>query len=415
MANDDEIRILVSRSAASRIASSLSRRRFLGLSAGAAATAALAACGSSKSTTTASTGGATTGGASGTTAAPGDTTGTSAAPVVTGKGKPFNLYTWAEYDDPDLMGSYGKIKIDIYDSNEQAIQKLVTAKGTSGYDMVVPTGVYIPQMVKDDLLEVLDMSRIPNFKNLDVAYTNQSWDPGNKHSVCKDWGSTGWIYDTKIVKTELKTWADFIKAAQTEASGQTSLLDTPTEGVCGIYFWANGIPWTTEKKADLDACEKFAIDEFAQHIKAFDSYPGINLTQGNYALSEVWNGDARQGLLKVIQAGGDPSQYKWGLGAPATELWMDNWCILKGAKNIDAGYDFINFILEPANSVKDLEFHGYNTGIKGLTSLVPKDLKYPEMIFFDDAQVKTMDAGAVNSAQDRLVAIYDKAKAKAGG
>ncbi len=193
------------------------------------------------------------------------------------------------------------------------------------------------------------------------------------------------------------------------------MLDTPTEGVCGIYFWANNIPWTTEKKEDLDACEKFAVEQFAQHIKAFDSYPGINLTQGNYALSEVWNGDARQGLNKVIDAGGDPTQYKWGLGAPTTELWMDNWAILKGAKNIDAAYGFMDFILDPVNSVKDLEFHGYNTGIKGLRDLVPKDLKYPEMIFFDDAQVKTMDAGAVNSAQDRLVDIYNKAKAKAGG
>ena len=409
MANDDEIRILVSRSAASRIASILSRRRFLGLSAGAAATAALAACGSSKSTTTAATtspGGST---------APGDTTGTTEVPGPTGGGKPFNLYTWAAYDDPSLMKSYGKITIDIYDSVEQAIQKLTTAKGTSGYDMVVPTGVYIPQMVQEGLLEPLDLTRVPNFKNIDAVYTNQSWDPGNKYSVCKDWGSTGWIYDTKVVKTELKTWADFIKATQNEASGQTSLLDTPTEGVCGIYFWANGIPWTTEKKEDLDACEKFAVDEFAQHIKAFDSYPGINLTQGDYALSEVWNGDARQGLLKVIDAGGDPTQYKWGLGAPVTELWMDNWCILKGAKNIDAAYDFMNFILDPANSVKDLEYHGYNTGIKGVTDLVPKDLLYPEMIFFTDEQVKTMDAGAINSAQDRLVDIYNKAKAKAGG
>ncbi len=409
MANDDEINILAPRSAASRIAASLSRRRFLGLSAGAAATAALAACGSSKSTTTASTGGATT------SAATGDTTATTEVPGPTGSGKPFNLYTWAAYDDPTLMKSYGKITIDIYDSVEQAIQKLTTSKGTSGYDMVVPTGVYIPQMVREGLLEPLDLTRVTNFKNIDVSYTNQSWDPGNKYSVCKDWGSTGWIYDTKVVKTELKTWADFIKATQNEASGQTSLLDTPTEGVCGIYFWANGIPWTTEKKEDLDACEKFAIDEFAQHIKAFDSYPGIKLTQGDYALSEVWNGDARQGLVGLIDAGKDPTQYKWGLGAPVTELWMDNWCILKGAKNVDAAYDFMNFILDPKNSVTDLEYHGYNTGIKGVLDLVPKDLKYPEMIFFTDAQVKTMDAGAINSAQDRLVDIYNKAKAKAGG
>jgi hypothetical protein len=37
------------------------------------------------------------------------------------------------------------------------------------------------------------------------------------------------------------------------------------------------------------------------------------------------------------------------------------------------------------------------------------------MIFFTDDQVKTMQTGAVNSAQDRLIEIYDKVKAKAAG
>jgi spermidine/putrescine transport system substrate-binding protein len=94
---------------------------------------------------------------------------------------------------------------------------------------------------------------------------------------------------------------------------------------------------------------------------------------------------------------------------------MDNWCILKGAKNLDAAYNFLNFILTPDNSVKDLAFHGYNTGLKGIKELVPPDLKYPEMIFFDATQVATFQAGAVNSAQQRLADIYDKVKAKAGG
>ena len=117
--NDDTTRILVPRAAADRIAQALSRRRFLGLAAGAAAgTALLAACGGG--------GDSSSGG---------------------GGGGKINLYTWAEYDDPDLINGWGSITTDIYDSNEEAIQKLSAAKGTSGYDIVVPTGAYIPQMV----------------------------------------------------------------------------------------------------------------------------------------------------------------------------------------------------------------------------------------------------------------------------
>jgi spermidine/putrescine transport system substrate-binding protein len=399
----EELRILASRAAARQMATALSRRRFLGLGAAAGAAAVLAACGSSKKASTSTTTGGTT------TAPGGTTTAVTETIVPTGKGKKFNLYTWAAYDDPDVMGGYGAITIDIFNNMEEAIQKLATASGDSGYDVVVPTGIYIPQMVSKNLLEELDLSKIPNFKNLDTRFTNQAWDPNNKHSVCKDWGSLGWFYDKTAIKTPINTWSDFIKVAQTEASGQTTLLDSAQE-MCGVYFFSHGIPWTTEKKADLDACETFLVNELAPHIKSFDSYPGIGLTQGNFALSQVWNGDARAGLLQAKK----PEQFAWGLGAPDTQLWMDNWAIVKGAKNTDAAYAFMNYILDPPNSVKDLEFHGYNTGLANIQDLVPKDLKYPEIIFFDDAQVKQMHAGAVNTAEDRLVEIYNKVKAKAG-
>ncbi len=129
----------------------------------------------------------------------------------------------------------------------------------------------------------------------------------------------------------------------------------------------------------------------------------------------MFNGDARQGLIAVQDGGGDPPQYKWGVGSPATEIWMDNWVIVEGAKNVDGAYDFINFILDPKNSAKDLEFHGYNTGIKGLTDHLPKDLPFKEIVFFTPEELAKMKPGAVNSAQDRLVDIYNKVKAKAGG
>ncbi len=376
----DTTRILISQEAAQRLAGMVSRRTFLAMTGGAAAAAALAACGSDEKGST---------------------------------NKSINMFTWAEYDDLDLLKSWGDIKLTIFNSNEEAIQKLVQGGGSTGFDMVVPTGAYIPQMVAADLLLELDTGKLPNFANLDGFYADQAWDPGNKHSVCKNWGTTGWIYDTSIVTTEIKTWADFIAVAQGEASGLTSVIDTPVN-LCGIYFWANGIDWNTENAADLDACEDFMVNEFASHIKAFDSYPGINLTSGSYALSQVWNGDARQGLIGVESAGDDVSQYKWGLGAPETELWMDNWCILKEAKNVDASYDFINFILDPENSITDLEFHGYNTGIKGVEELAV-DATFKDMIFFTEAQVTTMKAQIVNTSQDRQVEIYSNVKAKAGG
>jgi spermidine/putrescine transport system substrate-binding protein len=392
MADEFEgVKVLASRATAERI----TRRHFLAGSAVAmfSSSVLLAACGEDT-----------------------PTTGGSGSPSAGGEVEDrLNFFHWAAYDDPEVFKDFekefgAKTKIDIYASNEEAIAKLVAAQGTSGYDIVVPTGVYIPQMVQNDLIQELNLDLIPNFENVDEIYRDQPWDPGNKHSVCKDWGSTGWIYDTTKVSSTIETWNDFIAVAQGEASGQTSVLDTPGN-LAGIYFWANGINWATTDTAELDACEEFTVNELAPHIKAYDSYPGIALTQGKYALSHAWNGDARQGLLETDE----PDRYVWGLGAPVTELWMDNWCMVTGAKNPNAAHAWINFICDPEVSLKDLAYHGYNTGIVGVQEEAEAaGLEFLDMVFFSDEDVATMDPGAVNEAQQRLVDIYNKAKAASG-
>ena len=212
------------------------------------------------------------------------------------------------------------------------------------------------------------------------------------------------------MSSEITTWNDFLAVAEGEASGKTSVLDTPGN-LTGIWFWANGIDWTTTETADLDACEDYIVNTLAPHIKAYDSYPGIALTEGKYALSHAWNGDARQGLLSTD----DPDRYVWGLGAPVTELWMDNWCIVKDAPDPNAAHAWINFICDPEVSLKDLAYHGYNTGIIGVQEAAEAaGLEFLDMVFFSDEDVATMDAGAVNEAQQRLVDIWNKAKAASG-
>jgi len=391
---DDQIRILAPPASAHRLGIDLTRRRLLGMGAGGLAALVvgpglLAACGGDDS-----------GGSAGGTSGGGGGGG--------GKGT-LNLFTWAEYHSQELLDKFGNVTVTVFNSNEEAIAKLQASGGTSGFDLIIPTGVYIPQMAADGLIDTLDTSKLANFGNIDPIYLGQAWDPDNSYSVPKDWGSTGWIYDNTVITEPLQTWSDFLAAAEGPASGQTSLLDT-APNVTGLYFWANGIDWTTTDPKELDACEDYIVNTLASHVKAFDSYPGINLTSGNYVLSNIWNGDARQGLLAVD----DPDKYTWALGAPTTELWMDNYVIVKDGPNPDSAYAFIDFMLDPANSVVDLEFHGYNTALKDIESLLPADLQFKDLIFFSPEQVKTMDAGALNEAQDRLVDIYNKAKAKAG-
>lgn len=387
------LRILASTDAVPLISSQLSRRRFLSFAAAAGGTVFLAACGS-----------------------PGGQSNTSAQASGGPLEDKLSIYTWGDYDAPSVLEEFTAtlgpaITLDSFASNEEMISKLVAAKGTSGYDIVVPTGPFIPQMIENGLLTKLNLELIPNISHMDEAFLAQDWDPGNDYSICKAWGTTGFVYDKTVITRELATWNDFIDAAQNEASGKTSLLDDPAP-MAGIYFWANGIPWTTTDEADLDACEEFMVSELAPHVTAFDSYPGgAAIPQASHALMQVWNGDARIG----IQESGEPERWQWVLGAPATELWMDNWAIAAGAPHPEAAHAFINFVLAPENSLAELDYIGYHTGAQDIEAAAEQaGIEMLDLVFFSPEQIETMVTGEVTEAQQRIVDIWNNTKAAAG-
>src|SRR5215203_5112960 len=198
MTDDMEpVKILAPTHAAERISQRLSRRKFMGGAAAAAVAGSglLSACGDDDE---------------------GDG-GTGAAPAGEIEDK-LNMYTWGEYNSPKVIKSFEtendlEFKLDSYNSNEQLIAKLTAADGTAGYDLVVPTGPFVPAMVANDLLQELDLDRLTNFGNLETQYTDQEWDPGNKYSICKDWGTTGYAYDQTKIDVEMSTWQDFLDVA----------------------------------------------------------------------------------------------------------------------------------------------------------------------------------------------------------
>ncbi len=411
-----EIRILAPES----FRENLSRRAFLKAGTAAAGMAVvLAACGGSDD------------GASDTTAAATDTTAAGSAAglasgewsrVINKSSGTLAMYTWGDYNDPDLVGALAdselgvSMKVDYYASNEDLITKLSASNGQSGFDIVVPTGPYVPQMIEKGLLQKLDKTLIPNFVNLDAPYVGQPWDPNDEYVVCKDWGSAGFLYDTTKITRELTTWADFLDAAKNEASGNVAVIDAAWD-FCGPYFWSQGKSANTTDAADLDAAEKFLVDELGPHIKAFDSYPSTKIAEGAYSMAVAWTGDARQAFSRIKDAGGNPEDWKWVLPGPKTQIFMDTYAIPTGAPNPEAAHAWINWNLIPEISIKDLSYHGYHTGMKSMDQLLSElapSLEKPDMIFFSDEQVATMEPQEINEALDRLVDILNKTKAKAG-
>ncbi len=88
---------------------------------------------------------------------------------------------------------------------------------------------------------------------------------------------------------------------------------------------------------------------------------------------------------------------------------------MKGAPNADAAHEFINYVLDPETSLRELEYIGYNTGLTGIESTAREaGVELPELIFFTPEQLGKLAFAELTDAEQELVDIYDELTAAAG-
>ena len=317
-----------------------SRRGFL---AAGGSLALLAACGGSTTAETEDEGGAQS------TATPG-------APTATGT---LLYYNWADYVAPETYDNFTsdtgvKVKKDFYVSNEELQAKLQA--GARGFDLVVPTGYMIQILAEGGMLEEIDRKRLPNVTaNLDPRYTGMPYDPQDRYSVPKDWGTTGFVYRTDKVKERPTTWREFFDLTKGPYSGKVTLLDGIPE-VVGSTAVMLGYSYNTEDEAELEEVKKELLD-IKPHILAITAteYKQMMIS-GRAVMALGWNGDGAAVAAKR------PARYV--VPEEGGELWVDAYAIPKGAKNPDAAYAWINYVFDPENNATETEYTYYGSPLK---------------------------------------------------
>ena len=280
--------------------------------------------------------------------------------------KVLNLYAWSDYIPQQLLddfsAKYGiKVNYDTYSSNEEMLAKLQA--GASGYDVVIPSDYTVAIMVKQNMLEALDMSKITNFANVDPRFTNQYYDPGNKYTVPYQWGTTALVYDKTKVPFEPKSWADLWDP---KFEGHLVVLDDERE-VIGMALQTLGYDKNSTDPAQLDEAKKKLV-ELKPNILLFNSDdPESSLITGETWAGLVFNGNASLAYQS------DPN-IVYICPTEGCGLWFDNLAIPKGAPHADAAMLFINFVLDSKESILiTKEFPYSNPNKAALDSLKSSD------------------------------------------
>lgn len=283
------------------------------------------------------------------------------------------VYNWSDYIDEALLEQFEsetgiKLIYDVFDSNEVLETKMLA--GSSGYDVVVPTGTFLQRQIQAGAFQKLDRSQLSNIGNVWDVITERTaqYDPGNAYSINYMWGTTGIGVNVGKVKEVLgddapvDSLALILDPANMEKlqSCGVYLLDAPSELIPAALAYLGENP--DAQDADTIKLAEPVLTAIAPYVRKFHSSEYINaLANGDICVAFGWSGDILQARDRAAEAdnGVDIAYHPPKEGAL---MWFDQLAIPADAPNPEGAHKFINFLLDAQNMAAASNYVYYANG-----------------------------------------------------
>ena len=281
-----------------------------------------------------------------------------------------SIYHWFEYIPQELLDKFSKeydvnVTMDTYDSNESMLAALKAGKMGS-YDVAVPGDYMVEIMRSEGLLDSFESSELSNFANIEEQWLDVGFDPGRKHSIPYQWGSTSFMVNRDVYQEDIRT-TDIIFNPPESLAGKINVLDSQGE-VLALASIHLGIPQCSQDREQLKSLNALLMAA-KPNWASFNSDGAKDvLVSGDAAVGMIWNGFG-------AKARAEGANVEYSYPKQGYIVWMDNVVLLKDAPNRANALKFMDFLLEPENIAAVTNFARYTAGVKGVTDLLDEDLK----------------------------------------
>jgi spermidine/putrescine transport system substrate-binding protein len=309
-----------------------------------------------------------------------------------------NLTTWPNYHDQKNLDAFTaktgvKVNVSVFGSNEEMLAKLQA--GSTGWDVFVPTNYTISTYKELGLIEPIDLAKLPNYAagSQDARFTAEGTIGDTVYAVPKDWGTTGFVINTKKVTQDPKSWKEFWELAKGPLTGRVMVHDYQLTTI-GNALKSFGYSFNSNDPAQLAEAEKLLI-EVKPHLFGINSDYQPSMRNGDAWASVCWTGDATQ-LHR------DLPEMSYVLGKEGGEIWTDFYAVPKGAPNREAAYALIDYLQTPEVNAKEVQAHGYPSTDSRVTALLPKTILDNPILYPAKDLLSVLEFGAAATLTNPL-------------
>ena len=312
-----------------------------------------------------------------------------------------NVYNWGEYISTgadegtlDVNAEFEKltgIKVNYtnYATNEELYAKL--KGGGTTYDVIIPSDYMISKMIKEKLIQPLDMENIPNYKYIMDNYRDLAYDPENAYSVPYTWGTVGIIYNAEAIDIP-KDEIDWDILWNEENKDQILMFDNPRDAFA-IAEIMLGYSLNTEDPAEL----KSAADKLKDQKDIVQAYVMDEvfdkMAAGEALLAPYYAGDA----LTILE---DNEDLDFAVPKSGTNLFVDAMCIPTSAKQKEAAEMYINFMCEPDIAYANIDYICYSTPHSAAYEMLDEDVRNNSVSYPDSEFIANKTDVFVNLSDD---------------
>ncbi len=335
-----------------------------------------------------------------------------------------NVYNWADYIAPDTIdkfeAEYGiKVNYDTYDSSEIVDVKLLA--GGTGYDVIVHSNAFSARLAPVGVYEELDLSLIPNVKNLDpeTMLAIDAWPAVSKLQVPYFWGTTGYAWNADMVRERLGDHpmdsGDILfdpEVISKLADCGVSLLDSPLDVMPMLLVYLGLDPSAVDDESLNLAKER--LREIRPYVRYFsNSKMLVDLPNKEICVAMSWSGDYATAKWRAADAGID-IDLRYTAPKEGTGMWVDGLYIPKDAKHKDNAYLFINFLLRADIGADITNTVNYATANRAAWEFINPAVLNDPAIFPDETILQAMYATAPQNPKRERVRTRAYVQAKSG-